>query len=240
VNVVPADRFSLAELAALYEPAYEGYFVPVQVDEATMRFMVEWWDIDLARSRVVEGKGFAFLAVRGERAWIGGVGVVPSARRQGIARALMESVLAEAPGEVTLEVIEQNVAAKRLYDDLGFEPTRMLEVWSLPEVPEVAAQAAEPAPLGQHGLPWQRADESLPQGYERLEVEGGAILLRGGGVLQLDARDEDVAAALLSRGRALSFVNVPEGDVATGALARLGGTRTLRQYEMRRMTSSTA
>jgi len=233
VNVVPADRFSFAELAALYGPAYEGYFVPVHVDEATMRLMVELWDIDLARSRVVEGKGFAYLAVRGDRAWIGGVGVVASARRQGIARALMEAVLAEAPADVTLEVIEQNVAAKTLYDDLGFVATRKLEVWSLPEVEQVAARAAEPAPLGQEGLPWQRADASLPSEYERLEVDGGAILLRGGNLLQLEARDEDVAAALLSRGRQLQFVNVPEGDVATGALARLGGTRTLRQYEMR-------
>jgi hypothetical protein len=142
-------------------------------------------------------------------------------------------VLAEAPGEVTLEVIEQNVAAKRLYDDLGFETTRMLEVWTLPAVPEVAARVVDPAPLGRSDLPWQRADESLPPEYERLEVGGGAILLRGGTVLQLDARDEDVAAALLSRGRALTFVNVPECDVATGALARLGGTLTLRQHEMR-------
>jgi GNAT superfamily N-acetyltransferase len=233
VNIVPADRFSAAELAALFTRGYEGYAVPTTIDEPTMRFILDAWDIDLARSRVAEGVGICNLGVRGERGWIGGLGVAPEARRQGVGRALMEAVLDVAPPVVELEVIEGNDAAKRLYDDLGFQTTRMLEVWSLPEVPEIAARSAEPAPLGQSGLPWQRADESLPPEYERFETDGGAILVRGGNVLQLDARDEDAAVALLSRGRALGYVNVPEGDVACAALARLGGTLELRQYEMR-------
>ena len=36
-------------------------------------------------------------------------------------------------------------------------------------------------------------------------------------MFQLEARDEDAAAALLSRGTVLNYVNVPEGDVASGA-----------------------
>jgi hypothetical protein len=51
-------------------------------------------------------------------------------------------------------------------------------------------------------------------------------------VFQLEARDEDAAAALLSRGTALNYVNVPEGDVAIGALERLGGELRLKQFEM--------
>lgn len=234
MSIVPADRFSLAELAALFTAGYEGYFVPFQVDEPTMRYMVETWDIDLSRSRVVEGKGFCNLAVRGERGWIGGVGVVPGERRKGLARALMEAVLEEAPPTVTLEVLEQNDHAKRLYETLGFETTRLLEVWSLPEVAEVEARRVDPSPLGGSDLPWQREDASLPEGgYERWEVDGGAMLLRNNNVLQLEARDLDAATALLSRGKPLSYVNVPEGDVASAALALLGGTMTLRQYEMR-------
>jgi ribosomal protein S18 acetylase RimI-like enzyme len=233
MTIVPADCFSLAELAALMTAGYEGYSIPVHVDEEGLRRSYAAWDIDPSRSRVAEGVGLCHLGVRGDRGWIGGLGVVPAARRRGVGRALMEAVLAVAPPTVDLEVIEGNDAAKRLYDDLGFVTTRMLEVWSLPAVPEVEARVAEPAPLRQRDLPWQRADESLPADYERLEVAGGAILLRGSTVLQLTADDEDVAAALLSRGKQLNYVNVPEGDVAIGALARLGGTRTLRQFEMR-------
>ena len=80
----------------------------------------------------------------------------------------MEAVLAEAPASVTLEVLEQNVPATRLYEDLGFTRTRVLEVWSLTAaVPAATARSADPRPLGQAGLPWQRADESLPAECER-------------------------------------------------------------------------
>jgi len=233
MNVVPADRLTLAQLADLMTRAYEGYVVPVSLDEKTFQYIVEAWDIDLARSRVAVDAGICNLGVRGDRGWIGGLGVVPGARRHGLGRVLMESVLEVAPPVVTLEVIEQNEAAIRLYESLGFEQTRILEVWSLPEAPLVEARTAEPAPLRQRDLPWQRDDASLPADYERIEVDGGAMLLRGGSVLQLDAADEDAAVALLSRGRPLQFVNVPEGDVAGAALRRLGGELTLRQYELR-------
>jgi GNAT superfamily N-acetyltransferase len=232
MTIVPADTLTLGELAALFTAGYEGYFTPIHVDEPTLRFMIDAWDIDLARSRAVPGVGVCNLGVREERAWIGGLGVVPAERRHGVGRALMDAVLDAAPPLVTLEVIEQNESAIKLYEDLGFERTRVLEVWSLPEPPLIEARSVEPAPLGQRDLPWQRADESLPAEYERYEVEGGAMLLRGGNVLQLDARAEAAAVALLSRGTKLSFVNVPEGEPASAALARLGGTLTLRQFEM--------
>jgi GNAT superfamily N-acetyltransferase len=232
MTIVPADTLTLGELAALFTAGYEGYFTPIHVDEPTLRFMIDAWDIDLTRSRAVPGVGVCNLGVREERAWIGGLGVVPAERRHGVGRALMDAVLDAAPPLVTLEVIEQNEPAIKLYEDLGFERTRVLEVWSLPEPPLIEARSVEPAPLGQRDLPWQRADESLPAEYERYEVEGGAMLLRGGNVLQLDARDEAAAVALLSRGTKLSFVNVPEGEPASAALARLGGTQTLRQFEM--------
>ncbi len=83
VTLAPAADFELATLAGVFTAGYEGYFVPVQVDEAALRSMVDAWDIDLGRSRValVDGVpvGLAFLAVRGEAAWIGGVGVARAA-----------------------------------------------------------------------------------------------------------------------------------------------------------------
>jgi len=232
MKLVPASTLSHAELAALFTASYEGYFVPMHIDVPTMRHIVEAWDIDLDRSFVAPGKGIVNLGVRGERGWIGGLGVVPSARRSGLGRALMEAVLEDAPPVVTLEVLEQNEPAIALYESLGFEHVRMLEIWSAAETPHVAARSAVPAPLGQEGLPWQRDDASLPDEYERIEVEGGAMLYKGTNVLQLSARDEAAAVALLSRGTGLNFVNVPEGDVANAAFERVGGERRLRQLEM--------
>lgn len=246
MTIVSADTFDLVRLAAVFEAGYEGYFVPIHVNEAALGWMVGTWDIDLAKSRVAlqdgEPVGIVMLGVRGERGWIGGLGVAASARRAGVGRALMEAVLAEAPPVVGLEVIEQNEPAIKLYEDLGFERTRILEVWSLTaEVPDREVRVAEPHPLGQDALPWQLADESLPDGYERIEVDGGAALIRVGGdrvsLLQLVADSDDAAAALVAaarnRGASLHYVNVPEGDPAAAALAALGGKLDLRQFEYR-------
>jgi ribosomal protein S18 acetylase RimI-like enzyme len=42
-------------------------------------------------------------------------------RRQGVARKLVESLLAESPGVVYLEVRESNLAARRFYNHMGFQ-----------------------------------------------------------------------------------------------------------------------
>jgi GNAT superfamily N-acetyltransferase len=232
VNLVASDTFSYAELAELFTRGYEGYFVPMHFDAPTLAYMVDAWDIDLSRSRVAPGEGLCNLAVRGHRGWIGGIAVVPEARRRGVGRALMEAVLELAPPTVLLEVIEENEPAIRLYETLGFERTRVLEVWRVDDPPLVEARSVDPVPLGQHGLPWQREDASLPADYERIEVDDGSMLFRGATIFQLEARDEDAAAALLSRGTTLNYVNVAEGDVAIGALRRLGGELRLKQFEM--------
>jgi ribosomal-protein-alanine acetyltransferase len=47
--------------------------------------------------------------------------VAPGFRRQGVARKLVESLLAESPGVVYLEVRESNRAARNFYNRLGFQ-----------------------------------------------------------------------------------------------------------------------
>lgn len=245
IRLVPANEFLVKDLAALFTKAYEGYFVPIEVDEATMSEFIELWDIDLRRSRVAldndQPAGIANLALRGNCGWIAGIGVAANARRRGIARALMKALLVEAPATVSLEVIDQNGPAIALYAQLGFETRRTLEVWTLTaDVGAVEAKEVAAKSLGQVGLPWQRADDSLPPDTVCLAVGEGAVIVRVRGsmvsVFQLAAPDVDVATKLLmaarARGAALRFVNVPEGDVASEALAQLGATLQLRQLEM--------
>jgi len=239
--VIPASQLSVAELAELFTAGYEGYFVSVHVDEAAMAHFIDAWDLDLERSRVEPGEGVALLGVRGDRGWVGGLGVVPSARRKGLGRALMEAILVRAPPVVRLEVIEQNEPAIALYESLGFRRVRWLEVWSLTaEVEPAEARDAEPRPLGQTDLPWQRQDESLASDYERIETDGGEALIRVTGprvsVLQLRADDPAAARMLLaaarSHGDSLHYVNVPAGDPASQALTDLGAKLDLRQLEL--------
>src|SRR4051794_35682927 len=149
----PASSLTLAALAELFTAAYEGYVLPFVIDEPTLRFMVDAFDVDLDASRVAYGDGepigLANLAVRGDEAWIGGIGVVPAARRQGIAESLMQAVHDEARGrslaQVWLEVIEQNESAFRLYEKLGYEVARHVEVWTLAEDPAHGSAREVPA-----------------------------------------------------------------------------------------------
>ncbi|MFL5929691.1 MAG: GNAT family N-acetyltransferase [Gaiellaceae bacterium] len=260
MDIRPASELSTAELAGLFTSGYEEYAYPVQLDEAGFSALAELSDFDVGRSRVAFADGVAVgisvIGVRGDEGWIGGLGVIPSARRQGVGRELMEAVVDAADvGRVSLEVLEPNVAAIALYQQLGFEQTRMLEVWSLSA--DAGDSIAEPDSVERaiewiraHRRapePWQRADESV-QNLIRGGTELKAVSLPGHGaalyrviadvasVLQLAAVDEDAAAQLLAtvRGRAgsLRFVNVPEGDLAAGALQELGGRLDVRQLEL--------
>ena len=259
IALEPASDRSHAELAAIFNAGYEGYFTPFNVDEAAFRFMVETWDDDLDASRVavVDGEpaGIAKLAIRGERGWIAGVGVAMPHRGTGVGEALMRGVIAEARSrglrEVWLEVLVQNEPAIRLYEKLGFERVRGLEIWTLEDL-GAEAHDAEPVPAEQaHGRiradrtwrePWQRDDESVANytGVEGLESARGAVLFRRSGerasLLQGVAADEDAARGLLQSlppgPTGLTWLNGPEGDVFNAAIASLGGTRDHRQHEL--------
>jgi GNAT superfamily N-acetyltransferase len=257
----PASSFGLDELAGLFTAAYEGYVIPFVVDEPRLRFMVGAFDLDLDGSRVAvrdgEPVGLANLGVRGERGWIGGVGVVPAARRSGIARQLMEALHAQARRlglrEVWLEVIDANETAFSLYRSLGYEVARWVEVWSLEHdgprgsAREVSLEQARGRirELRRADEPWQRADGTLdrlaqlgpaPRG---LLADGGAAVVRvadgRASLVQIAGRAE-AARELIATARAhgpIAVLNLPEDDPAAAALRSLGGTVTIRQREMR-------
>jgi ribosomal protein S18 acetylase RimI-like enzyme len=250
----PSATLAPAALAALFTAAYEGYVLPMQITEEQLLSMVDAFDIRLDDSRVasVDGDdvGLANLAVRGEEAWIGGIGVVPSARRRGIAEALMDAVHEVARGlgvrRVWLEVIEQNESAYRLYEKLGYEVARKVEVWSLPQA-EGAALARKVDPdaartrireLRTGREPWQRADATLAH-YEDmrgLETDGGAALFRsaGGGssLLQIAGDAPEALLQTLRGDGPVTMLNLPVDDPAAAAFGTLGGHVVVRQREM--------
>ena len=139
VELRSAATLSDDELAALFTAAYEGYVRPMQVTADALRFLTRAYDLDRGASRVaIRGRdaiGLVNLGLRGTDAWIGGLGVVPTARRQGIGRVLMAAVHDEARARgverVWLECIVENTQALALYEELGYEHVRDVEVWSL-------------------------------------------------------------------------------------------------------------
>ena len=225
-----ATELALPALADLFNRAYEGYEVPLHVDTGAVEFMHEAFDLSPERSRIAwrEGRpvGLAMLAVRGTRAWVGGMGVATEARRTGVGeqlmRALLDSAREAGVKRVQLEVLEPNARARSLYEKLGFRTLRRLEVWqwdSPASMPAIPVEACDPraarhliAAARRASEPWQRADATI----DRLDVstpalravrtaaearDAGAAIYRvtdgRASVLQLAAGDERTAGALL-------------------------------------------
>ena len=251
----PASELDDDALAELFTAAYEGYAVPFAVDASALRFLTETYDLDRDASRIAvragEPVGLANLGLRGPDAWIGGVGVVPGARRHGVGRALMHAVHEEARSRgverVWLEVIVENTEAIALYEQLGYRHERDVEVWSLSgaegEPHEVDAAEAH-AWIQAHRTerePWQRDDASLARidGLRGLRIDGAAAVLKAAGgrvsVVQLAGEEAPLRrllAAAGSLGETLSVLNLPVGHPAGSALATLGGRADVRQHEM--------
>lgn len=262
-----ASSLPRERLAGLFTEGFSGYYVPIRADAAALAAMVESWDLDLDASPVAfldgEAVGFAFLGVRGASGWIGGMGVVPEARRRGVGRAVMRAVLDEARrrglAEVWLEVLVQNDPARRLYEGLGFETVRELEIWTVEGAGgDSSARAVTPgearetiARLRREREPWQRADETVAhvQDVRAVAVDGGAALYRVSGgrasILQLAVDHDGVArghspeparellAEILADADGAVWVNAPAGDAALAGFRELGGRVTERQLELR-------
>jgi GNAT superfamily N-acetyltransferase len=244
-----ARTLSIAERAELFTAAYEGYVVPMHIDEAALAWMQEKFDFDVDASQIAfldgEPVGLANLAVRERDAWIGGIGVVPAARRTGIGEALMRALDEEARGRgverVWLEVIVENTGARTLYEKLGYGQMQDVEVWTLPasegdhagrEVPAAEAKAQLP----ERHEPWQRADGTLSH-YDDLRglvTDDGAMLfcVRSSAQLQRYAGEPEPLLGALRTFGDVYVLNLPADDPAAAVLDELGGSVVLRQHEM--------
>jgi ribosomal protein S18 acetylase RimI-like enzyme len=254
LEIGSARSLALNERAALFNAAYEGYLVPFHVDEAMLASMQETFDLDLEASRIAlrggATVGFGNLGVRGEDAWIGGVGVVPAARRSGVGEALMHALHEQARERgvrrVWLEVIVENTGAFALYEKLGYRLVRDVEVWSLPLAVSERSEAEEASAEDAHARiralrsgrePWQRADETLAHYDDArgLVTPAGAAVFRRSGdnvqLVQIAGEAEPLLRALRILGP-VAVLNLPEDDPAASAFHELGASVRVRQHEM--------
>lgn len=186
LHLRPALEFDLRCLADIFSSGFEGYFVPITESPEGLAARLRYDNIDLALSHVAlldeRAVGVIFVAVRGWRCRIAGMGVAAEARRRGVGRRLMEVVVAQCRAlglrRMVLEVIESNEPALALYRDLGFETLRRLVGYDLrarssqlsaQERRDAAAlEAVDPGEVGRRialeadgDLPWQLAAETF-------------------------------------------------------------------------------
>ena len=243
----PASELPAAERVELFNAGYEGYVVPMHIDEAALAWMEDKLDFDLGASRVAyrdgAAVGFANLAARGDEAWVGGVGVVTSARRSGVGELLMEAVQEQARAlgvkRVWLEVIVENIGAYALYEKLGYVVTQDVEVWMLDGAEEEhdarEVPAAEISLPAQHE-PWQRDDGTLANydDVRGLVTDSGSALFCLRSKVQpqrYTGEPEPLIRALRTYGD-LYWLNLPTDDPSAAVLRELGGTVVVRQHEM--------
>jgi ribosomal protein S18 acetylase RimI-like enzyme len=151
-----ADGFSLAELTRIWNLGYTGYFIPFTFTEEMLAGWLRNGDFDLSHSVVaMDGEkpiGFSLLGVRGGRGWIGGVGVSPDYRGQGMAYRLFAEHVALIEEQtdlrtVQLEVLTENWARK-VYERAGFAVVRRLGVMQGVPGAMVSAGAGDGAGAG--------------------------------------------------------------------------------------------
>ena len=160
-TIRPVDELDRQEFVRAVNLAYSDYFVPIALSVRSFDDLAARESVNLSASgaALVDGKivGMGLLGVREGHAWIGGMGVVPAYRRQGIARQIMHYLIAQAARcgvrSVQLEVIVENTHAHHLYRMCGFKDVRQLYVL-----------ACGP----RHGLPVQPTPNGLTFDAERV------------------------------------------------------------------------
>ncbi|HEX8149437.1 MAG TPA: GNAT family N-acetyltransferase [Pyrinomonadaceae bacterium] len=269
MRFVSAATVSLEAYAAAITAAFEGYAVRINFTGSLLARRLRFEQHDLESSLLaLDGAGpvgAAGLAIRGARGWVSSFGVVPAWRRRGLGRRLMSELLARARAyglrQLTLEVIEGNTAALRLYEGAGMRVARELMLLERPAdyAPRGARRggALKEAPAAEllrhywrlHPEPpaWQRELPALLAADLRGFYVGGrrrprAYALLGQGrdgntyVSDLAAADaahaEEMCAALDRLGGPLKVINEPERSPFAAPLLAHGFTEVMRQRQM--------
>jgi GNAT superfamily N-acetyltransferase len=253
-------------LAAAFNEAFSDYILPMSITADGLAAMqrrrgysaeVSFGAFD--GDRMV---GFVLTCLDGDRAYNSGTGVVPAYRRAGLARRLVDAVIANVVARsYVLEVIETNETAAALYRRLGFVETRRLESWTYPRANTTRpppAGAAEIAPIDAPELDaimadadvepsWQNSVASLRRASEPYialgDAHSTAIVFPASADLPLlcvrrDARRcgrgiRLLAAAAAHASRPIRIVNLDErARSITTFLEAAGATRFVRQIEM--------
>ena len=130
-----ALEYTFEEMSEMHQSSFSGYFVPFTTTPALYADFWRFNQIDATRCVVMHDRADAFVGMarmgtRGTRGWCGGFGIVPAFRGRGASYVLAEEMVrvARETGltRLQLEVLNQNVAARKTYEHVGFTARRRL------------------------------------------------------------------------------------------------------------------
>lgn len=108
------------DMAALHAESFERSWDALEMAAHTQR------DLCLGRDHAAELSAFIIISRASDQAEILTLATAKSARRQGLARALLDGAMTQlrekGTAELFLEVAEDNPAAAALYRSAGFQP----------------------------------------------------------------------------------------------------------------------
>ena len=255
IRTLTHDDFE--SLYAAFLAAFSDYVVPFALTREQLAEMItrRGWVPEVSVG-AFDGEAmvaFTLNGIEGDRAYDTGTGVVPSHRRRGLARELMErsfELLWERCSSYVLEVIDSNTRAFELYEALGFEVTRGLQCWSYEPQSRVSASrsgdgglSSTPSGVGTLRLhadvepSWQNSNGSIARAKQPHvtigDERGYAILFPGNGDLaqlavRRDSRRQGIGTRLLQSaaslaGKPLRIMNVDESDRGIAAFLEHNG-----------------
>lgn len=197
----PVSAVDFHAFTDAFNKAYSDYFTPIAMIPDAFHALIQRDNLVLDSSvAALDGStiiGTGLLGIRDNEGWIGGMGVIPGRRRQGIGREMMHYLIARARERsierLYLEVIEQNTGARALYLELGFHFTRHLHI--LKRIPTTS-----PQPVSDYRITAAPAPEVL-QWYDAFHDTRNCW-----------QRSQPSLAGLVSQSQALS-VSSPQGVV---------------------------
>jgi RimJ/RimL family protein N-acetyltransferase len=233
LRFIPASSLSLESFADLFTRSFESYFYPMTMTAATFAIETRLEQLDLHHSVVLMLNdtlvGQATLGLRGDKAWCGGFGIVPEQRGKHFASALLAEFLKQTreagAKSLTLEVLQKNIVAQRLYASAGLQRQRDLRTleWKRDSNPSqektLEPLAIQPAnmleiisnfhrlhpvsPAWQRDLPGLMVRPNLLQLTYTVQgkLQGYVLFTAKDDIVQiydLGAREEDIAKRLLS------------------------------------------
>ena len=181
LDTLAASNYPLPDLVKFLNEGFKEYFIPIQIQIIDFLTMLRKDGIDLTASRVLitddQPCGIALIARRGWTSRLAAMGIAKERRGKGAGSWFMEQLIEEArqrgEREMSLEVIEQNAPAVKLYQKSGFQTVQRLiglirknakekEMGSLQEI-DLREMGRLISQHGLSDLPWQLSGESIAQ-----------------------------------------------------------------------------